>query len=260
MNAVSEAGVYRLLFKSHKDYAATYQRWVTHDVLPALSREGHYEVNKTRIDKRLDDLEKMLRDSGIVRPFVNPRYSFDNLKTRFIAAVPGARARDFYEALGEWYGISVPYSKNLAITVKDWLLQRIPVDVMQEFVVGIETGTIVKSKAGYWVSLNGAFGNSVEWERIKHREFKDSCAYCGKKNVPLIPEHLISQSELSKTDPGRVDLVENIVPACADCNTAKGKRPLKEWYLASPVFSRARQKKLQEHYKKYHVVRSNKDG
>ena len=199
VNAVSEAGVYRLILGSRKEFSQKYQRWIAHDVLPTISRDGRYEL---RLNERIDGLERMLKESGIVKPYINPSYTFENLKTRFIAAVPGSRARDFYDALGEWYGIRVPYARNLHITVKDWLLQHIPLEVMQEFVVGVETHTIVRSRAGYWVSLNGVFTNDTEWERTKH-EFDDACAYCGAKNTPLIAEHVIAKSELSKKAPGR---------------------------------------------------------
>src|SRR5260370_21792270 len=33
---VSESGLYRLIFKSRKDEAKAFRRWLTHDVLPAI--------------------------------------------------------------------------------------------------------------------------------------------------------------------------------------------------------------------------------
>lgn len=41
---VSEAGLYSLIIKSRKPEAKAFQRWVTHDVLPAIRREGGYMV------------------------------------------------------------------------------------------------------------------------------------------------------------------------------------------------------------------------
>ena len=249
VNAVSEAGVYRLILGSRKEFSQKYQRWIAHDVLPTISRDGRYEL---RLNERIDGLERMLKESGIVKPYINPSYTFENLKTRFIAAVPGSRARDFYDALGEWYGIRVPYARNLHITVKDWLLQHIPLEVMQEFVVGVETHTIVRSRAGYWVSLNGVFTNDTEWERTKH-EFDDACAYCGAKDTPLIAEHVIAKSELSKKAPGRVDLVENIVPTCARCNGSKETNPWKPWYKKQKFFDNKRLHRIENHINKYHI-------
>lgn len=252
MNAISISGVYRLIFSSHKGFAKEYQRWVTHDVLPLVSQDGEHGLALNGLSKKLDELTELLTQSGIVKPFVNPRYTFDNLLNRYIQATDGCHARDFYEALGEWYGVRVPYSSAISITVKEWLLEHIPMDVMTEFVVGVETKTIVRSQTGRWVSLNGVFGNSVEWERVK-KEFGHKCAYCGKSHETLIPEHIVPQSVLGKVSPEKVDLIENIVPACGSCNAAKKLKTVREFFEKNEVFSQARLKKIQEHYRKYHI-------
>ncbi|WP_193199739.1 Bro-N domain-containing protein [Nostoc sp. MG11] len=44
MLTVSEAGLYRLIFKSRKPVAKRFQRWVFHQVLPSLRRTGKYEM------------------------------------------------------------------------------------------------------------------------------------------------------------------------------------------------------------------------
>ena len=41
---VSESGIYSLILKSRKPEAKAFQRWVTHEVLPAIRREGGYMV------------------------------------------------------------------------------------------------------------------------------------------------------------------------------------------------------------------------
>ena len=41
-NLVSEAGFYKLVLRSRKPEAKAFQRWVTHEVLPALRRDGGY--------------------------------------------------------------------------------------------------------------------------------------------------------------------------------------------------------------------------
>lgn len=43
---VSEAGLYSLILKSRKPEAHAFRRWVTHDVLPAIRRDGGYMVAK----------------------------------------------------------------------------------------------------------------------------------------------------------------------------------------------------------------------
>lgn len=39
---ISEAGFYKLVLRSRKPVAREFQRWVTHDVLPAIRRDGAY--------------------------------------------------------------------------------------------------------------------------------------------------------------------------------------------------------------------------
>ena len=253
VNAISPAGVYRLILTSRKDIARMYQRWVTHDVLPFVQQEAKHGYAVDGVSKRLDELTALLKESGVVKPFVNPRYTFDNLMNRYMAAVSGARPRDFYEALGQWYGVAVPYSNAISITVKEWLLEHIPMEVMQDFIVGIESKTIVQSETGRWVSLNGVFGNAVEWEKVK-KDFGNRCAYCGKKQVKLIPEHIVPQSVMGKVHPERVDLIENIVPACSHCNSAKKLKTVKEFFEEENEFTQTRLNKIKEHYRKYHIA------
>ena len=250
MNAISVSGVYRLIFSSHKGFAKDYQRWVTHDVLPLLNQEGKHGVAVDGVSRKLDELTELLTQSGIVKPFVNPRYTFDNLMSRYMQVVPHSHARDFYEAVGDWYGLKVPYSSAIHVTVKEWLIERIPMEVMTEFVAGVESETIVRSQTGRWVSQNGVFGNLVEWDRTK-QEFGNKCAYCGKGDVPLVAEHIVPQTVKARENPQGVDLVENIVPACGECNGSKKNQPLGKWFKEQKFYSKARLKRIQEHYRKY---------
>lgn len=51
---VTEPGFYRLVLKSRKPEAKAFQRWVTHEVLPALRRDGGYMV--ARADETPEEL------------------------------------------------------------------------------------------------------------------------------------------------------------------------------------------------------------
>mgnify|MGYP001587154002 CR=1 FL=1 len=51
MLIVSEHGLYRLALSSRKKVAREFQRWVTHDVLPALRKTGTYAVAPSPLDK-----------------------------------------------------------------------------------------------------------------------------------------------------------------------------------------------------------------
>ena len=44
VSTVTEPGFYKLVMRSRKPEAKAFQRWVTHEVLPALRREGGYMV------------------------------------------------------------------------------------------------------------------------------------------------------------------------------------------------------------------------
>lgn len=48
MSCVSEAGVYRLIFRSRKPEAKAFQRWVTHEVLPSIRKTGTYSLGTPR--------------------------------------------------------------------------------------------------------------------------------------------------------------------------------------------------------------------
>ena len=41
---ISESGLYTLILRSRKPQAKAFRRWVTHEVLPALRREGRYQI------------------------------------------------------------------------------------------------------------------------------------------------------------------------------------------------------------------------
>ena len=44
---ITEAGLYSLILRSRKPEAKAFKRWVTHDVLPSIRRDGGYMVAKT---------------------------------------------------------------------------------------------------------------------------------------------------------------------------------------------------------------------
>lgn len=50
MLVVTEPGLYKLIFKSKTDIAKRFQRWVTHEVLPAIRKTGFYGLPKTKED------------------------------------------------------------------------------------------------------------------------------------------------------------------------------------------------------------------
>jgi len=45
---VNEAGLYRLVFKSHKDEAEKFRTWVFEEVLPSIRKYGLYRASRPR--------------------------------------------------------------------------------------------------------------------------------------------------------------------------------------------------------------------
>lgn len=51
-NFLTESGVYKLVFKSHKPNAEKFTDWIADEVLPALRQTGSYEMQKQRTTKK----------------------------------------------------------------------------------------------------------------------------------------------------------------------------------------------------------------
>lgn len=45
-NVINECGLYALILRSRKPEAIKFQRWVTHDVLPTIRKQGYYSTIK----------------------------------------------------------------------------------------------------------------------------------------------------------------------------------------------------------------------
>ncbi len=56
INFVSEAGLYALVLTSRKPEAKAFRRWITHEVIPSIRKDGMYAT-----DALLDDPEHLLR-------------------------------------------------------------------------------------------------------------------------------------------------------------------------------------------------------
>lgn len=59
-NIISEPGLYKLVMRSRKPEAKAFQRWVTHEVLPAIRRHGAYATPDT-LDRMIVDPEFGIR-------------------------------------------------------------------------------------------------------------------------------------------------------------------------------------------------------
>lgn len=58
--AVNEFGLYNLVLASRKPEAKAFKRWITHEVIPAIRKNGSYSVNQ---DMRSKEVEARLNNS-----------------------------------------------------------------------------------------------------------------------------------------------------------------------------------------------------
>lgn len=75
-----------------------------------------------------------------------------------------------------------------------------------------------------------------DWERTV-AYFKTACAYCGEEKS-LEHEHFIPLSK------GGEYTINNIIPACASCNSSKQDSDFFDWYPKHESYSQAREKKI----------------
>lgn len=68
--------------------------------------------------------------------------------------------------------------------------------------------------------------------------FENQCAYCGRTDQPLGQDHVISLTKGGTYTP------DNIVPACAQCNTSKFNHEFVGWYSERPFFDLSRLQRI----------------
>lgn len=57
MLTVTEAGLYRLIFKSRKPIAKRFRHWVFHEVLPSICKTGSYSLPDAQTERMRLELE-----------------------------------------------------------------------------------------------------------------------------------------------------------------------------------------------------------
>ena len=94
MNVINEPGLYKLIFKSRKNEAKEFTRWVTHEVLPSIRRSGMY-LSESAADAYLNNPElfkqmaqrcsALERKIALMEKKVNERYSLSVLGETVLA-------------------------------------------------------------------------------------------------------------------------------------------------------------------------------
>ncbi len=82
-NTTNEGGMYEVVFMSRKPEAKAFQRWVTHEVLPAIRRDGGYMVARDETP-----------EETMARAFVIAQATIDRQKSRIAELEPKALFAD----------------------------------------------------------------------------------------------------------------------------------------------------------------------
>ena len=226
------------------------------DILETIRKQGYYESEQYKTQKEIMDRLARMESNLIFQNYEPPKAKLISLEARYFCALKQDRqTRKFYNAIADYTGIKVPKGDELpsGIFVYEYIFNNIPMEYIEEFVVGIERGNIVKSNKGHWINHNG-YSVESQWKKILS-SFDYSCVYCGKSHYDetLVAEHIIPQSQMGVFNPSKVDYSFNIVPACKSCNHSKYTHPVETWYKHQPFYSEHRFQKIQEHIKKYEV-------
>jgi anti-repressor protein len=83
MTTVTEPGFYKLVMRSRKPEAKAFKRWVTHEVLPAIRRDGGYMVARDETP-----------EETMARAFVIAQATIDRQKSRIAELEPKALFAD----------------------------------------------------------------------------------------------------------------------------------------------------------------------
>ena len=75
-----------------------------------------------------------------------------------------------------------------------------------------------------------------QWEETK-TYFNNKCAYCGEEKI-LTQEHVVPLSK------GGEYTVNNIIPACGNCNSSKKNQDFFKWYQRYKHYSKRREQKI----------------
>ena len=66
MTVISEPGLYKLAFKSRKQEAKKFVRWVTHTVLPAIRRTGRFSISESVVEEAEPSADTQLQRIGLI--------------------------------------------------------------------------------------------------------------------------------------------------------------------------------------------------
>lgn len=107
----------------------------------------------------------------------------------------------------------------LEMDLADWEKFLFQTDVLQtEILTKAADGTLAKAIVR---KSQRQIDNVVMWSVWRRDQYR--CRYCGRNDVPLTVDHLVTWEEGGPTIP------ENLVSACKKCNKVRGTTPFRDW-------------------------------
>lgn len=191
-NFLTESGVYKLVFKSHKPNAEKFTDWITDEVLPILRKTGFYEMPKKKADKKeklpsvnqmVKNIKGALHDAGVDSKYIAAevvRIYSDNgypVKVPVISDVPVLwDCTTIAKELGIMSNSGRPHDKAVAA-----IIQKL--DIFTDEIV----------KATY--SRNGHDGVTVQYKDSVLQKVKE---WLEENGYPTMIEYRLSNGNVNK--------------------------------------------------------------
>lgn len=86
LNTISEPGLYKLIARSRKPAARRFARFVRHEILPAIRRTGHFDMEAAATKLNTQAVNAVARAVGELRRSLGPRAAAKALPSIFAKA------------------------------------------------------------------------------------------------------------------------------------------------------------------------------
>ena len=164
VNAVNEAGLYRLVMGSRKETTNGFKRWIAHDVVPAIRKHGMYAK-----DELLDNPDLLIE---VATKLKEERAKRKILEQQNAILLPKG---EYYDALVDRNGLT-----NLRDTAKLLgVAERAMIEAM------IEDGYLYRTKGGelrFYAEFNGVYFRTKEFVRNGHAGVQVLVTFKGREH------------------------------------------------------------------------------
>jgi prophage antirepressor-like protein len=124
MSTISESGLYALVFRSRKPQARAFSKWVRAEVLPALRREGRYEMPGHPSGHARHDMPEGLPEEALcLRPALRQRLWQDALQTARLDGKGSEEARQWFAYLCRMAAAKPPVTNPVREKVRAFFME-----------------------------------------------------------------------------------------------------------------------------------------